>query len=357
MRLGARTVKTGLAVTLTILLVNILESRVGNLGYNLAGMAAITAIIAMQPTIKGSLKTFRNRVVATFIGTLIVITLAFTLGLNAFYLGLGSIAIVLICLALKLNESIRFALITLVALGIHHDGFDIMDVVYRVSGMLIGLTVSTGLNVAFIPPDYTDNLKMKINDLRIKFEQLFNQVINDLLREDKIDKDIMKDERQIIRDELDDTRGVYSLLAEDIFLTRDSLSKNKIIIKKYRRSINAIQSNLERLTAVHRSIVFMPGAPQYFALRQDLYSYLKYLLTLHKSIYSSIALSKGFKKVEKDIDVEEIHNKITGFIKTDDHESVFEFYNAYFEATRIDEKLAQLIEEFELDPIEHDYQT
>ena len=258
MRIGARTVKTGLAVTLTIVLVNILETRIGNLGYNLAGMAAITAIIAMQPTIKGSLKTFRNRVVATFIGTVITLALAFTLGLNAFYLGLGSIAIVLICLALGLNESIRFALITLVALGIHHNGFDIMEVVYRVAGMLIGLTISTGLNIAFLPPDYTDNLKIKINDLRVKFEHLYEKVINDLLREDKIGKDTIKDERQIIRDELDDARGVYSLLAEDIFLTRDSLPSKKMIIKKYRRSINAIQSNLERLTAMHRSIVFMP---------------------------------------------------------------------------------------------------
>ncbi|HHW74953.1 MAG TPA: hypothetical protein GX744_06830 [Firmicutes bacterium] len=348
MKIGARTVKTGLAVTLTILLINILEAKVGDLGYNLAGMAAVTAIIAMQPTIKGSLKTFRNRLIATLIGTLVTLALAYTLGLNAFYLGIGSIVIVLICLALKLNESIRFALITLVALGIHHNGFDIMDVVYRVSGMLIGLTVSTGLNIVFMPPDYTDNLKTKINDLRLKFEHLYERVINDLLREEKIDKDIIKDKRQNIRDELDDTREVYSLLIEDVLLTRDSLPANKIIIKKYRRSINAIQSNLERLTALHRSIVFMPGEPQYSGLRRDLYRYLKYLLILHQNIYSSIALSKGYETIEKDVDREEIYNKITKLIKKDNHESIFEFYNAYFEATRINEKLEQLIEEFAL---------
>ena len=191
----------------------------------------------------------------------------------------------------------------------------------------------TGLNIAFMPPDYTDNLKTKINDLRLKFEHLYERVINDLLREEKIDKDIIKDKRQNIRDELDDTREVYSLLIEDVLLTRDSLPANKIIIKKYRRSINAIQSNLERLTALHRSIVFM---------------YLKYLLILHQSIYSSIALGKGYETIEKDIDREEIYNKITKLIKKDNHESIFEFYNAYFEATRINEKLEQLIEEFEL---------
>lgn len=343
MKIGARTIKTGLAVALTVFLVNILETRVDVVEYNIAGMAAITAIIAMQPSIKDSLETFKNRIIATFIGTLITFILALTLGLNAFYLGLGSIAIILICLKLELNESIRFALITLVAVGTYNNDFDIMQVTYRVSGMLIGLTVSTGLNITFMPPDYTEDLKTKINDLRIKFENLYEDAINDILREEKVEKDIIKNSRQIIRDELDDTRDIYSLLIEDV------LPKNKKMLKRYRRSINAIQSNLERLTAIHRSIVYMPRGSQYSKIRQNLYKYLEYLLILHRQIYIYIALNKDYQKFEKDIDTEEIRKEIVGLIKVDNDESVFEFYNVYFEATRINEKLEQLKSEFELD--------
>lgn len=343
MKIGARTIKTGLAVALTVFLVNILETRIDVVEYNIAGMAAITAIIAMQPSIKDSLETFKNRIIATFIGTLITFILALTLGLNAFYLGLGSIAIILICLKLELNESIRFALITLVAVGTYNNDFDIMQVTYRVSGMLIGLTVSTGLNITFMPPDYTEDLKTKINDLRIKFENLYEDAINDILREEKVEKDIIKNSRQIIRDELDDTRDIYSLLIEDV------LPKNKKMLKRYRRSINAIQSNLERLTAIHRSIVYMPRGSQYSKIRQNLYKYLEYLLILHRQIYIYIALNKDYQKFEKDIDTEEIRKEIVGLIKVDNDESVFEFYNVYFEATRINEKLEQLKSEFELD--------
>ncbi|HZJ84857.1 MAG TPA: aromatic acid exporter family protein [Syntrophomonadaceae bacterium] len=343
MKIGARTIKTGLVVALTIFLVNILEAKTNTIEYNIAGMAAITAIIGMQPSIKDSLKTFRSRVIATFIGTLIAFILALTLGLNAFYLGLASIAIILICLKLKLQESITFALITLVAIGTYHNDFNIMGVVYRVSGVLIGLIVSTGLNILFIPPDYTDDLKEKINDLRLKFEILYEDVIGDILREAKVEKEIIKNKRQIIRDELDDTRDVYSLLIEDV------LPKNERLLKKYRRSINAIQSNLERLTAIHRSLVFMPNSPQYLELRQDLYEYLSYLLIIHRQLYSYIALNKEYQEVEKSINVEEIQGRIVELIKNDDSDNIFEFYNVYFEAIRINEKLEQLKKEFELD--------
>lgn len=349
MKIGARTIKTGLVVTLTVLLVNILETRIGAGNYNIAGIAAVTAIISMQPTIKGSLLTFRNRVIATLIGAIAAFILAFTLGLNAFYLGLGSIAIILICLKLKLNESIRFALITLVALGtINSFSFDIMQIVYRVSGILMGLIVSTVLNVVFMPPDYTEDLKTKINELRIKFEHLYSSVINDILREKNVGKDIIKDQRQIIRDELDDARDIFSLLMDDVFLTGDNRSKKKLFFKKYRRSINAIQSNLERLTAIHRSIIFMPGGPQYSEIHQDLYRYLEYLLIMHQHIYNSIALNEDYQEVEKNTDPEGIREKIMELIKADNRECIFEFYNVYSEATRINEKLEQLISEFEL---------
>ncbi|MGI6405306.1 MAG: aromatic acid exporter family protein [Syntrophaceticus sp.] len=341
MKIGARTIKTGLSVTLTVLLVNILEMQLDVESSNFAAMAAIMAIIGMKPSIKGSLDNFKNRVIATIIGSLVAIILAITLGLNAFYLGLGSIAIILICLKLGLTKSIRFALVTLVAVGTYYD-FSIMQVIYRVSGMLIGLAVSTGLNIFFMPPDYTQDLKAKINDLRIKFENLFEDAINDILREEKVEKEVIKNNRQIIKDELDDTRDIYSLLNDDI------MPENKKTIKHYRRSINAIQSNLERITNIHKSIVYMPSSSQYSEIRQKLYQYLEYLLILHRQIYNYIAQDTDYQKVENNIDTEEIRNKIVELIKLDD-ESVFEFYNIYFEAARIDEKLEQLISEFKLE--------
>lgn len=343
MKIGARTIKTGLVVALTIFLVNLMEVKINIVEYNIAGMAAITAIIGMQPSIKGSLETFKKRIIATFIGSIVAFLLAYTLGINPLGLGLGSIVIILICNKLGLEESIRFALVTLLAVSTYDNSFHIMEVVYRISGMLIGIAVSTGLNVLFMPPDYTDDLKIKINELREKFEKLFEDVINDILREEKIEKEFIKDRRQIIRDELDDTRDIYSLLIEDI------MPKNEKTLKKYRRSINAIQSNLERLMALHRSIVFMPNDPQCTEIRKELYTYLKYLLGLHRDIYNQIILNTASQDIEKNTDEEELLKKIVVLVKANDDEDIFEIYNVYFEATRINEKLEQLKKEFQLD--------
>ena len=110
--------------------------------------------------------------------------------------------------------------------------------------MFIGIVVSTGLNILIMPPDYTDNLKDKIHILRRKFEKLYQNAIEDLLREEKIEKETIKNKRQVIRNELDETRELYNLLLED------NIPKNRASLEKYRRSINAIQSNLDRLMAI-----------------------------------------------------------------------------------------------------------
>lgn len=340
MKIGARTIKTGLAVSITIFLVNVMQIKSNIVDYNIVGIAAVTAIIGMQPSIKGTLKTFKNRIIATFIGSIVAFLLALTLGINAFWLGIASIGIILICLKLGLNESIRFALITLCAVSTYNTDFQINEVLYRVSGMLIGIIVSTSLNIFVLPPDYTDDLKIKINNLRRKFEKLYKNAINDLLREEKVEKDIIKDKRQTIRDELDETREVYSLLIDDI------MPKNKKSLIKYRRSINAIQSNLERLMAIHRSIIHMPYDTDYLEIRKDLFNYLEYLLRMHRQIYDYIALNKDYKDVEKALDEEHLRKKIVAFIKATNDEAVFHFYNIYFEATRIHEKLEQLQEDF-----------
>ncbi|MFY9115148.1 MAG: aromatic acid exporter family protein [Dethiobacteria bacterium] len=344
MKIGARTIKTGLAVALTFFLINLLESKVGVPEYNISGTAAITAVIGMQPSIKSTLDTFKNRIIATIIGTLAAFLIGLTLGMNALWIGLGSIAIVLICLKLELHGSIRFALVTLCAVGAYND-FLVVGALYRVLGMFIGIVVSTGLNILIMPPDYTDNLKDKIHILRRKFEKLYQNAIEDLLREEKIEKETIKNKRQVIRNELDETRELYNLLLED------NIPKNRASLEKYRRSINAIQSNLDRLMAIHRSIIFMPDNPAYLEIRKELFRYLENLLTLHRRIYDQITLNKEYCNPEistVDTATEKLRKNISSLIKSTDDEDVFEFYNIYFEGTRINEKLEQLKEEFEL---------
>ncbi|NLZ29020.1 MAG: hypothetical protein GX887_08660, partial [Firmicutes bacterium] len=320
MKIGARTIKTGLAVALTFFLINILESKLGAPQYNISGIAAITAVIGMQPSIRGTLDTFKNRIIATIIGTLMAFLIGLTLGMNPLWIGLGSIIIVLICLKLGLHGSIRFALVTLCAIGAYDD-FLVEGALYRVLGMFIGIIISTALNIFIMPPDYTESLKNKINLLRNKFRKLYGTAIEDLLLEDKTEKETIKRKRQVIRDELDETRELYNLLNEDI------ASRDKPALQGYKRSINAIQSNLDRLMAIHRSIIFMPIDRAYLEIRKELYRYLDDLLTLHEKIYDWIALDNEFCYPENNDFAavsEKLRKNIVRLIKETDDEGVFE---------------------------------
>lgn len=344
MKIGARTIKTGLAVALTFFLTNLLESKLGTPQYDISGIAAITAVIGMQPSIRGTLDTFKNRIIATIIGTLMAFLIGLSLGMNPLWIGLGSIIIVLVCLKLGLHGSIRFALVTLCAIGAYDD-FLVEGALYRVLGMFIGIIISTALNIFIMPPDYTDSLKDKIGILSEKFGKLYRTAIEDLLHEEKTEKEMIKRKRQIIRDELDETRELYNLLNEDIS------SRDKPALQGFKRSINAVQSNLDRLMAIHRSIVFMPDSEAYLGIRKELYEYLDDLLTLHRKIYDRIISGGEFCYPENNdftASSENLRKNIVWLIKETDDEAVFEFYNIFFEGMRIHEKLNQLLEEFDL---------
>lgn len=95
----------------------------------------------------------------------------------------------------------------------------------------------------------------------------------------------------------------------------------------------------------------MPDNPAYLEIRKELFRYLENLLTLHRRIYDQITLNKEYCNPEistVDTATEKLRKNISSLIKSTDDEDVFEFYNIYFEGTRINEKLEQLKEEFEL---------
>ncbi|KJS82226.1 MAG: hypothetical protein JM58_15360 [Peptococcaceae bacterium BICA1-8] len=342
MRIGARTIKTGLAVCLTIFLINILEANIKIAEYNIAGMAAITAIIGIQPSIRSTLDTFKNRLIATMIGSVVAISFALTFGINPLLLGIASVSIILVCLKLGLDESIRFALITLVAVSTQSNEFDLLGVAYRIIGMFIGLIVATGLNVFLVPPNYTQDLKNKVNSLRATFENFYEEAISDILREENINKEEIKGSIQKVRDELEETRSIYSLLRED------TKKEDRKELKKFKRSINAIQSNLERLLEIHRSIIFIPTNHTYMALKKDLSIFLVGILKMHTKIYDSIVLDKEYEEIEMDVNEEKVRRTIVNYIKETADENVFEFYNIYSEAERIKSKLEEIKDEFDI---------
>ena len=142
--IGLRTIKTGIAVMLSIIVANLLD-------FEYPFFIAMTALISMDKTMGNSLKMGRNRVVGTFLGACIGIALAYLDRGNAVLCGLGMIMLIMICNRLHLQGSITIGGIVLVAIMVHTDKTPLFYGFHRTLDTLIGAFLSFVVNATVFP--------------------------------------------------------------------------------------------------------------------------------------------------------------------------------------------------------------
>jgi len=143
--IGMRTFKTGLAVAITLI---ICEWVMATNPF----FAAISAIFAMESTVEGTLKVVRDRLFGTILGAAIAIGFTMILAQTSITIGLGVILVISICNALKLQGTIKIASIVFLAIALGaHEGNQLNYAFYRTIDTLIGLMVSTLINLFVFP--------------------------------------------------------------------------------------------------------------------------------------------------------------------------------------------------------------
>ncbi|MBQ9840054.1 MAG: FUSC family protein [Erysipelotrichaceae bacterium] len=211
-KIGLRTIKTGIAVTLSILVSNILR-----LEYPF--FVAMTSIISMDKTAMNSMKMGRNRIMGTFIGAIVGILLAYVDRGNPFLCGIGIIIMILICNALKLNGSIAIGGIVLLAIMIHTDKTPIFYGYNRLLDTIVGAGVALFVNCTFFPY-YNVN---RLDDIVIKMWHQSDKILDALKNDKEIDLSEIHYEMKVIENELD-------LYEKEILLR-----KKKELVQKLRR--------------------------------------------------------------------------------------------------------------------------
>ena len=142
--IGLRTLKTGLVVTLSVII-----SRLIGLEYPF--FVVMTAIISMDKTSISSLKMGRNRVFGTFLGAVIGVGLSYIDRGNPFLLGLGVILLIQICNNLKLQGAITIGGIVMTAIMVHTDKTPMYYGFHRTLDTLCGATISFVVNMTVFP--------------------------------------------------------------------------------------------------------------------------------------------------------------------------------------------------------------
>lgn len=157
MKLGARILKTGIAVTLALFITKLFELPS-------PAFAGIAAIFAIQPSIYRTYQSIIEQIQANLIGAVIALLFVVTLGNDPFVVGLTVILVISIILRLKIEGTMALALVTVVAIMESPSEKFVSFSLLRFNTIMIGVFSSFLVNLIFMPPKYETKLYHKIVD-------------------------------------------------------------------------------------------------------------------------------------------------------------------------------------------------
>lgn len=190
--LGLRTVKTGVALALSIFVAQILKME-------FPFFVGMTAIISMDKTMTNSMKMGRNRVFGTFLGACIGVCLSYVDRGNPLLCGIGIMILILICNRLKLQGSITIGGIVMIAIMVHTDKTPLFYGFHRTLDTLVGALVSLFVNLVLFPYASSDRL----NHTMIQLSQQIENIVGLLQKGEKVELSAFNQEMEIIHNEIE----------------------------------------------------------------------------------------------------------------------------------------------------------
>ncbi|MBS4198450.1 aromatic acid exporter family protein [Bacillus sp. FJAT-49732] len=270
MKLGARMLKTGIAIILALYVAELLHipSPV---------FAGIAAVFAIQPTIYRSYLTLLEQVQGNIIGAIIASIFVLSFGNHFLIIGFAAIIAIGIMVKLKIENAIRLALVTIIAVMSAPTEDFLQFSVVRSATILLGILSSFAVNLIFLPPKYETKLFQGISDVSediIKWMRLSTRFAS----EDRL----LKKELGTIKERIGGINQLYSMYKEEkrYFRKREYSNVRKIVI--YRQMIQVNQKSFEILKLQHRYKNILFELPS--ALQNDTREKLEYLLRYHEQL-------------------------------------------------------------------------
>ena len=145
-KIGMRTIKTALAVTIAISISYLLN-------LNSPFFAAIAAIITLQGNIVDSFRMGRDRILGTIIGAVIGLAGSYVALGNPIVIGIGIIGLIYVSNIINFNKTIAISSVVFVSIMLNPDGGSILLYsLFRVLDTFVGISVAVLVNLAISPP-------------------------------------------------------------------------------------------------------------------------------------------------------------------------------------------------------------
>ncbi len=214
-KLGLRTIKTGIAVGLSMFIASL---------FNLKSpiFTGIGAVMTMQSSVSESFISGKDRMLGTIVGAGIGLLFSYLLPNNYFFIVLGTILVIYIHNILGWNKSLTLSAIVFLAIYVHTESARIPYASNRVIDTFIGISVSVLINYFILAP----NAKNSFLERKQHIFQTSRKLIYNLI---KNKAEIPLDE---FSHEIKTLEETYSVYKEDLkfHIAKGVLSENSITI-------------------------------------------------------------------------------------------------------------------------------
>jgi len=240
MTLGARILKTGIAIVLALFIAQLLHAPT-------PVFAAISAIFAIQPTVYRSYLSIIEQIQGNIIGAIIAVIFVLSFDNNVFVIGLAAIIVITINLKLNLEKTITLSVVTLIVIMESPADNFINFAIIRFSTVMLGILCASFVNMIFLPPKYENKLYNSLSDTSEDITKWIRLTIRHASEHHLLKNDIEKLADRILR--IDELYGLYK--EERNYFKRNTLLKSRKLVI-YRQMINTVKKSFYTLKKLHR---------------------------------------------------------------------------------------------------------
>ncbi|MFJ8263738.1 aromatic acid exporter family protein [Rummeliibacillus sp. NPDC094406] len=271
MKLGARILKTGVAIVLALFLAQALHCPSPI-------FAGIAAIFSLQPSLYRSYRSIIEQVQGNIIGAVVAIAFGYIFGQEFVAVGLAAIVTLLVMIRFKLEDSISLALVTMVVImEVQGEQFITFGLI-RFATVMIGVLSAFAVNLLFLPPRYETRLYASLNILQDDIIRWIR-----LAARQASEHTSTKQSLRTLKQRYERIKILYNLYKEEraYFGNKKFVKARKLVI--YRQMILTTKKSIEVLNRLHLHENEMAHLPERFRIM--IQERLDYLLTYHEQLF------------------------------------------------------------------------
>lgn len=270
MKLGARIIKTGVAIVFAFYLAQWL-------GLPSPIFAGIAAIFALQPSIYRSIKTIIEQIQGNIIGAVIAVIFGTAFGHSYVVTGFTVIVTLLIMMKLKLESSISLALVTVIVIMEFQQGNFIEFAILRFATVMTGVIAAFIINLIFLPPKYESRLFASIKYLQTDIIKWIRLAVRQASEHTSTKQSLRR-----LREQLQRVDFLYKLYKEERGYTKKARNKKHRKLVVYRQMLTTMTKSIEVLNRLHLHENELANLPERFHIM--IQGRLDFLLTYHEQL-------------------------------------------------------------------------